>query len=613
MRLPRPFIRLPFTFDAERLAQEIAPFGEDEWRPHPQRFEGNANLVLVSSNGGENDDFAGPMLPGARLEKMPYTRQVMACFDTVIGRSRLMRLTPRASVSRHTDGHYFWRNHLRIHVPVLTGPAVAFYCGEEEVHMAAGEAWTFDNWQPHSVENRSDQPRIHLVIDTVGSAALWRWIRQETPPRRVDYAEGEEPKLRFEGWRGLPVMPPAELRSDLALLVEDIAETGPDRAQLKAQLRRRCADFVHDWESHWMEQGPTVDGFGGFKSLRDTLQREIDRLPDDIALASNGYSFRTAVTYTLDATLNPSNFAAPAEAPAAAPAAPGLQRPRFDRPVFIVAAPRSGSTLLFETLAVNRELWSLGDESHRHFERIAALRPSGQNPSNRLTAEQAEPGVVDTLLDSFIEDLVNSSGTKYSQLTPLSRPAELRFLEKTPKNALRIPFLLKVFPDARFIFLFRDARQNVSSLLDSWRSGRYVTYPQLPGWPADTPWSHLLIPGWQELRGASLAEIAAAQWRITNQVILDDLQQLPPERWCVAEYDRLLADTHRELQRLCHFAQIIFGPRMHEVASQPLKPSKYTLTAPHPDKWKKNAAELEPVLPATGPLMAQLRELAGPG
>ena len=191
----------------------------------------------------------------------------------------------------------------------------------------------------------------------------------------------------------------------------------------------------------------------------------------------------------------------------------------------------------------------------------------------------------------------------------LTRPAELRFLEKTPKNALRIPFLVRAFPDARFIFLFRDPRQNISSLMDSWRSGLYVTYPQLPGWPGERPWSHLLIPGWEELRGRPLAEIAARQWQVTNQTILEDLQELPRERWCAIDYDALLANTRAELQRLCVFAQIIFGPRMHEVASRPLKLSRYTLTPPDPDKWKRNAADLEPVLPATEPLMAQLRDL----
>ena len=285
------------------------------------------------------------------------------------------------------------------------------------------------------------------------------------------------------------------------------------------------------------------------------------------------------------------------------------QRPRFDRPVIIVAAPRSGSTLLFETLALNRELWSVGDESHKHFESIASLRPGGENLSNRLMAEMATRDVIETLKNSFAADLVNADGRSLSQLPAVSRPSEVRFLEKTPKNSLRIPFIVTAFPDARFIFLFRDAKQNISSLLDSWRSGRYITYPQLPGWPANTPWSHLLTPGWQNLVNSSLAEIVTQQWLITNQTILDDLCELPDERWCAIEYDSLLTNTRNELQRLCHFSEIIFGPRMHEVATKPLKPSKYTLTAPQPDKWKKNAAELEPVIRSTERMMATLRGL----
>jgi hypothetical protein len=90
---------------------------------------------------------------------------------------------------------------------------------------------------------------------------------------------------------------------------------------------------------------------------------------------------------------------------------------------------------------------------------------------------------------------------------------------------------------------------------------------------------------------------------------MNDLALLPRDRWCKIEYDAFLDDTPAELERLCRFAEITFGPRMHEVAAKPLKPSKYTLTAPQPDKWKKNARELEPVLSVTEDVMARLRAL----
>lgn len=602
MRLSTPFVKLPLNFSHAKLAEEISRFGEDEWRAHPQRFEGNTSLILVSTNGEENDDFAGPMKPAPRLQQAPYIRQVMASFDTVIGRSRLMRLTPGASVAHHTDMHYFWRNHLRIHIPILTEPEVAFYCDGEEVHMAPGESWTFDNWRGHSVENRSDRTRIHLVIDTVGSAAFWRMVDgRDSTPRTIEFDATEDPELRFENYQGLPVLPVSELRAELLGLVEDIADRGGDDRARKERLLSQSRDFVRDWQSLWVALGPTVDGFPEFKRLLDAYRQHIGAVPDTLRLRSNDRPVSEAILYTLEAALAPGNLQESSGSSA--------QRPRFDRPIFIMAAPRSGSTLLFESMLPNRELWSVGDEAHKHFEIVPSMRPNRDNMSNRLTADLATRDTIDTVLNALASDLVDSDGRLLREVPLTSRPAEVRFLEKTPKNALRIPFILKAFPDARFIFLFRDARQNLSSLMDSWRSQRYVTYPGLPGWSAELRWSHLLIPGWQDLVGSSLAETVARQWLVTNQTILDDLRQLPQERWCVVEHDSFVSNTAAELKRLCDFAQIIFGPRMMEIASRPLKPSKYTLTAPDPEKWRKNAEELAPVLSSTDALMAELRSL----
>lgn len=609
MRLASPFVRLPFSFDYEQLQEEIAHFDEDDWRAHPQGFKGNSSLVLVSTDGEENDYYYGPMKPTPHLSRAPLLRQVMASFDTVIGRSRLMRLAPGASVNEHTDANYFWRNHLRIHIPIVTDPAVAFYCGQDQVHMAAGESWTFDNWRMHSVENRSDTTRIHLVIDTVGSAHLWRMINHPEDDRRhFAFDPGHEPDLKFEDFGGLPVMPPAEMRMDLETLVDDIEAEDAVATATRDRIRVTTNDFVHDWQSAWMVHGTRKSGLSKYQALLKAYQQALEKIPDSLVLKSNGYSFKRAVFYTLEAAVAPGNFVD--EAAGQATVASGIRRgPEFDRPVFIVAAPRSGSTLLFETLSKNREFWSLGDESHKHFERIAPLRPNKNNMSNRLTAEMATPDVVATLKRYFKADLVNADGHSFDHVAMQSRPEMVRFLEKTPKNSLRIPFLLQAFPDARFIFLFRDAQQNISSLLDSWRSQKFVTYPNLPTWPEKMQWSHLLIPGWQKLANRTLPEITTTQWAITNQLIMSDLRKLPSERWCAVEYDSFLASPMEELKRLCDFAQVVFGPRMKDVASKPLRLSKYTLTPPDPDKWRKNAQDLNAVIPSTEELMKALRNL----
>ncbi|MBT8115730.1 MAG: hypothetical protein KJP04_10120, partial [Arenicella sp.] len=113
----------------------------------------------------------------------------------------------------------------------------------------------------------------------------------------------------------------------------------------------------------------------------------------------------------------------------------------------------------------------------------------------------------------------------------------------------------------------------------------------------------------RQLASSSLAEIVAQQWLVTNQTIIDDLRALPQERWCSIEYDTLLADTAGQLRRLCQFADVVFGPRLHQIAANPLKPSKYTLSAPQKDKWKRNEAELQPVIASTEELMTRLHAL----
>src|SRR5262249_28475255 len=155
-------------------------------------------------------------------------------------------------------------------------------------------------------------------------------------------------------------------------------------------------------------------------------------------------------------------------------------------------------------------------------------------------------------------------------------PALFRFLEKTPKNALRIPFLKALFPDARFIFLHREAQANVSAIMEAWRSGNFVTYPALPGW-SGLPWSMLLMPGWRELAGASLEQVAMRQWRDANEIILDDLAALPATDWCVVRYEDLQRDLEPTLRQLCSFADVPFGEGMRKAIEERHKPSRYTL------------------------------------
>ena len=273
----------------------------------------------------------------------------------------------------------------------------------------------------------------------------------------------------------------------------------------------------------------------------------------------------------------------------------------FDRPVFIVACPRSGTSLLFETLAQAPGLWTIGGESHSVIEGVRKLQPSQRGwDSSRLTAEDADPETVRLLTEGLLTRLRNRDGQR-----PSAGAMGLRLLEKTPRNCLRVPFLTAAFPDALFVYLSRDPRETVSSMLDAWRSGRFVTFPDLPGWKGP-PWSLLLVPGWRDLAGKDLAEIVARQWSAATDQLLADLAALPPNRWCTASYDRLVSEPQAEVQRLCAF----IGADWDRTLSAPLPLSRTILTSPEPGKWRHNGEALEAVMPLITETVQRARALS---
>ena len=185
MKLQVPFLQLPVSFDAQALAHEIAQVDESHWRPHPNKLPGNSALTLIATNGEpDNDDLAGDMRPTPVLEQLPRVKEVLSALGATWGRSRLMRLSGQAEVTAHVDTNYYWRERMRVHVPVTTTPDVRFQVGDAETNMKAGECWIFDTWSRHRVINGNDSTRIHLVADTVGGAGLWDLISRGRPAGR---------------------------------------------------------------------------------------------------------------------------------------------------------------------------------------------------------------------------------------------------------------------------------------------------------------------------------------------------------------------------------------------------------------------------------------------
>ena len=639
MKLPVPFIQLPLSFDAARLAAEVAAIDPGHWRPHTHGFPGNDALPLLSLDGDPTiERVNGRMAPTPHLLAMPYMRQVLASFGTVLGRCRLMRLSGHAEVNAHIDMDYYWRDRVRVHVPIVTQPTVRFYCGSDETHMGTGECWIFDTWRRHRVVNDAVESRIHLVADTVGTQSFWDLVGAGRPhdrvdpawrTRRVEFDPSQDPPLVMEAVNIPKVMSPWEVRAILTSLFSE-AEPSPQLQRLGHATNR----FVTTWRALWAVHGEDEAGVPEYRAALEHYRAELAQLGSGIVIRNGAPLIKTIDSGVLKPAIGsagargdpetretedaPASVAAPvspsssppATSPSASPsprvAAPpravGAGRdPQFDRPVVIVCPPRSGSTLLFETLSQAPGVFTVGGESHRLIEGVPALRPEAHGfDSNRLDERDATPEAVAAVRANFLGAVKDRAGRR-----PASAELPLRLLEKTPKNALRVPFLARAFPEARFVFLYRDPREVLSSMIEAWESGRFRTYPQLPGWDG-LQWSLVLVPGWRALAGRPLHEIVAHQWAATMTTLLDDLATLPAERRLLTRYDAFVAEPEAEVRRLCDGLGLDWDLRLE--GDLPL--SRFTVTRPTKDKWRRHERELETVLPALEPLLERSAQFA---
>ena len=294
MKLARPFIRLPLDVDAARLAQEAAQLDASAWRPHPLGLKGNSAVALISRAGGDNDDFGGRMSATPHLGSCPYHRQVMASFNEVLARSRLMKLDAGCEVQNHVDFNYHWYTRVRIHIPVITNPRVMFHCGDEKVHMAAGECWVFDNWRRHNVINSSEEDRIHLVIDLSGSSRFWKMVRQALQEGQgsggfefIPYEPGRPVDVLTENYNISPVMAPGEIDALVAELVREFSDHPGNDPGLVERYRLMLTDFASDWRETWHRYGIGKQGLPHYRRLLERVKGELHPARRALLIAAN--------------------------------------------------------------------------------------------------------------------------------------------------------------------------------------------------------------------------------------------------------------------------------------------------------------------------------------
>jgi len=120
---------------------------------------------------------------------------------------------------------------------------------------------------------------------------------------------------------------------------------------------------------------------------------------------------------------------------------------RLHKPVIIIGAPRSGTTLMGKILSQHQDVLYLEEPR-------LTWRYGNDRKSDQLRPEDARPEVIDYIHRAFGKQ-VHQAG-------------RARLLEKTPSNSLRLGYVDRVMPDCKVIHMIRDGVAGTLAIRDFW-------------------------------------------------------------------------------------------------------------------------------------------------
>jgi hypothetical protein len=199
-------IELPLRFDAAAMRRDLLLLEEADWIDHfvTQNYEGTWSVLPLRAPAGArhpikmiySDPSCDTFVDTPLLARGAYFQQVLAAFECPLQAVRLMKLTPGSIVKPHCD-HDLAAEHgrVRLHIPITTNPDVDFWLNGERVVMREGECWYLRLSDAHSVANRGQTDRVHLVIDALVDP--WLQAQLTSAERAVDRSSAPSDLERF--------------------------------------------------------------------------------------------------------------------------------------------------------------------------------------------------------------------------------------------------------------------------------------------------------------------------------------------------------------------------------------------------------------------------------
>ncbi len=232
--------------------------------------------------------------------------------------------------------------------------------------------------------------------------------------------------------------------------------------------------------------------------------------------------------------------------------------------VIIIGAPRSGTNMLRDVITRFDECGTWPCDEINYILRHKNIRFE----SDEFPLELARESVKKYLRKSF-SDFANKQGINI-------------LIEKTCANSLRIPFLNEVFPQAKYIFIFRDGLDVAASASIRWTAKlelgyvikklQFVPFVDIPYYGVRYFFSRLYrffsknkrVAFWGPvlnnmhsiLNSYSLNEVCAIQWQKCIEKADQGLSGIDSDRVCRVSYEKFVKAPSNELERILKFIRV---------------------------------------------------------
>jgi hypothetical protein len=230
------------------------------------------------------------------------------------------------------------------------------------------------------------------------------------------------------------------------------------------------------------------------------------------------------------------------------------------RPLVIIGAPRSGTNMLRDVLCKfdGVSTWPC-DEINYIWRHGNVGHATDEIPPERVTSD----------VSAYIRKQFDWVARRYDAHT---------VVEKTCANSLRVPFVDRIIPEARYVFIYRDGLDVVGSAMKRWkaeldipylaRKARFVPLSDLPFYASRYFWNRIYrvvsreerLAFWgpqfvgldEALERHTLAEVCALQWQRCVELSEDAFSRMPTGKVSRVSYEAFVRSPDKELQRIAN-------------------------------------------------------------